>query len=400
MPDKKIATPENVDVEAIKAAAKVEALKAEQARRTSINAVFDAFKGREGLDDVLNSCLNDVEIDVEQARAQLLKKLGENVKPAATGSVIVIDTNAQHSMKAMADVLAGRVGLKVENAAQDNPFRGSSLLDMARASLEKRGFSIAGMDKMSIVASAFTHSSGDFGNLLSGTANKMMLRGYDETEETFDKFTSVGSLPDFKSMSKVDLNEAPSLRQVREGAEYKSITFGDRAETVQLATYGELFSINRQAIINDDLDMFTRIPRKMGRAARRTIGDLVFNILINNPAMSDGDALFHAANHLNLNTSAALAVATFQAARVKMAKQKDASGNATLNIRPSILLVPVGLEDTALQLMASETDPSKTNSRIPNTVRGAAEVVSDARLDADSATTWYGLANAGMFDVI
>ena len=41
-------------------------------------------------------------------------------------------------------------------------------------------------------------------------------------------------------------------------------------ESIQLATYGKMFSITRQAIINDDLTAFTDIPRKMGRAAART----------------------------------------------------------------------------------------------------------------------------------
>lgn len=47
-----------------------------------------------------------------------------------------------------------------------------------------------------------------------------------------------------------------------------------------MATYGELFSITRQAIINDDLMALTDIPRKMGMAATATIGDLVYALLV------------------------------------------------------------------------------------------------------------------------
>ncbi len=73
-----------------------------------------------------------------------------------------------------------------------------------------------------------------------------------------------------------------SLRQVREGAEYKYITTSDRKETIALATYGEIFSITRQAIINDDLNMLVDVPMKMGRAAKATIGDLVYKVLTDN----------------------------------------------------------------------------------------------------------------------
>ncbi len=33
---------------------------------------------------------------------------------------------------------------------------------------------------------------------------------------------------------------------------------------------------------------------KMGRAAKATIGDLVYKVLTDNPKLSDGKALFHA----------------------------------------------------------------------------------------------------------
>jgi hypothetical protein len=81
-----------------------------------------------------------------------------------------------------------------------------------------------------------------------------------------------------------------------------------------------------------------------------------------------------------------------------MRTQKD--GTATLNIRPSFLIVPAAQEDTARVLMTSETDPSKTNSRVPNPVRGAAEIIVDARLDDASTTAWYLAADPNTFDTI
>lgn len=367
----------------------------EETRRAEIVAAFGDYAKDHG--ELLTKCLLDSKVSVADAQAKLLKAMGEGVTPMGGAPVVSVDDQAKGAIKAMSDVLAVRSG-NAKEGMEGNPFRGSTLLDMAGQCLAKRGVSTAGMSKLDIVGSAFTHSSGDFSNILSNTANKSMLKGYDEVEETFDRFTSVGSLPDFKQATRVDLNEAPSLREVREGAEYKSVTFGDRGETVQLATYGELFSITRQAIINDDLSVFTRIPQKMGRAARRTVGDLAYAILTGNPAMSDGTTLFHS-DHKNVATSAALSAANVDALRVLMATQKGAGGSANLNITPSFLLVPHALKSTALQLMASETDPSKNNSRLPNPVAGIAEVIADSRLDAASATTYYLLAGS-MFDTI
>lgn len=385
------ATEQTVDQEAIQAKA-IADYKAAQAKRVdSIKAAFDGFEKHI---ELRNQCIESPECSVEDARAKLLEALGKDQKPS--GSVFVGDEGNQAKINAMADVVAMRAGLKANDEVGENPFRGKTLLGMAEACLEARGKSVAGMGKMEIVAAAFTHSSGDFGKLLSNTAGKSMLKGYSETEEVFTQFTSVGNLPDFKASDRVDLNEVPSLRKVREGAEYKHVTIGERGETVQLATYGELFSITRQAIINDDLSAFTRIPQKMGRAARRTVADLVFEQLISNPTMSDGKALFHA-DHKNLKTGSGLTVSTFDALKSAMAIQK--SGGATLNIRPRFLLVPSALESTAKVLMASQFDPSKTQ-RVPNPVASMAEVIVDARLDEVSTSHWYLLADPMMYDTI
>ncbi len=198
--------------------------------------------------------------------------------------------------------------------------------------------------------------------------------------------------------SRVGMGVFDSLDEIPESGEYKHGTIGERAEAIKLATYGKLFSITRQAIINDDLTAFTDIPRKMGRAAARTVGDLVFSILTGNPTMSDGTALFHA-DHSNLaGSGSAITAASVGAGHTAMRTQKD--GKATLNIRPSFLIVPAAQEDTARVLMTSETDPSKTNSRMPNPVRGAAEIIVDARLDAASTLSWYLAADPNTFDTI
>jgi phage major head subunit gpT-like protein len=78
--------------------------------------------------------------------------------------------------------------------------------------------------------------------------------------------------------------------------------------------------------------------------------------------MSNGVALFHASHNNLAGSGAAITAASVGAGRTAMRTQKN--GKATLNIRPSFLLVPAALEDTAQVLMTSETDPSKTNSRV------------------------------------
>src|SRR5690606_16173465 len=107
---------------------------------------------------------------------------------------------------------------------------------------------------------------------------------------------------------------------------------------------GRLFAITREAIINDDLTGFTRIPRAMGRAALRTIGDLVYAVLTSNPTMGeDGKALFHS-DHGNLLTGAVISTGAVDAMRVAMGKQRlpgQTSGGS--NIRLAYVLTPLAL---------------------------------------------------------
>ncbi|HHL2375270.1 TPA: Clp protease ClpP, partial [Pseudomonas aeruginosa] len=243
--------------------------------------------------------------------------------------------------------------------------------------LVDRGIGVASYSPMQMVGLAFTHTTSDFGTILIDVANRSMLAGWDEAEETFQLWTKKGMLSDFKTVHRVGLGEFPSLRQVREGAEYKYVTVGSRSQPIALATYGEIFSITRQAIINDDMNLLTDIPRKMGMAAKATIGDLVYAILTSNPVLSDGKALFHA-DHKNLQTgaSSALSIESLSKAKTQMATQKtevEGGKPRTLNIRPAFVLTPVALEDKAKQIIRSASVPgAESNSGIENPIRNFA----------------------------
>ncbi|MDR9499965.1 MAG: Clp protease ClpP [Hydrogenovibrio sp.] len=383
---------DSVDPKAIAENARTEALAQEKQRRDSIKAAFGDLAAQHG--DLLNACLDDTGTSVADAQSKLLNAIGKDVQPASSSFKVV--TDEKDTMRAgFEQAILARAGLVADNP--QNQYRGFTMVEMCRKSLEMSGKSVTGMSKLEMVGQVLAHSAGDFPNLLSNTANKAMLKGFEESEESFEGFTSAGSLPDFKETERVDLGVFPSLREVRPGAEYKQATIGDRGEKIQLGTYGEIFTISRQAIINDDLDAFTRMPRKMGMAAKRTIGDLVFAMITANPKMSDGKALFHA-DHKNLG-SGALNTASVDALRQLMMKQK--MGDATLNIRPAHLLVPVALEGLARQVMESEYEIGGDNNKTaPNYVRGMSDVISDARLDAASTSAFYAMANQAMYDTI
>ena len=296
--------------------------------------------------------------------------------------------------------LMARAGME---GGERNEFTGQSLAELARQSLHVANVTIPN-DRMQMVGAAFTqagsHGTSDFPNVLLNLMNKAALKGWESAEETYELWTDEGILTDFKPSKRVGLGLMDALPEVKEGAEYKHGTVGDRGETITLATYGRLLRITRQAIINDDLQLFAKLPMEAARTSKRTIGNLVYAILTSNPNMADGTALFHA-DHKNLASSgAAPSVETLSAARTAMRTQTEsATSTAALNIRPAYFIVPAALETVATELMTSVVNPTAQKGHARNPIAGMAEVVADARLDANSATAWYLAAGQG-FDTV
>ena len=343
-------------------------------------------------------------IDAKATRAQD----GGEMLPVAATSYVTSDV-VDRTGAGLTSALLQKCGLP---GGENNEFTGMSLKEMARETLRARNLSAPSGGSMALASAAFMpamaggmHTGSDFGNILMNIANKSMLKGFQEAEETFERFTSIGTLTDFKATRRVGMDLFPSLGLVPDTAEYTYGTVGDFSEEVILATYGMMFAISRQTVLNDDLGAFSKIPMNMGRAARRTVGNLVFAVLNSNPAMGDTIALFHA-THANLaGVGAVPSEATINAAITAMAIQKDRSKNATaLNIAQRFILAPPSLRSVILQALKSEYAPDDTakagavkQSFAYNTVRDAAEPIFDARLTGNA---WYVTADPSAFDTI
>ncbi|QIF56515.1 ClpP-like prohead protease/major capsid protein fusion protein [Providencia rettgeri] len=367
------------------ASIQAQARQAEQTRMNDIKDLFAMFGGKH--DSVMVECLTDINCTVEQAKDKILDLVAKEATPTNKNNygAHIYANNGNIVGDSVRASLMARAGYDETQA--DNPYNCMTLRELARMSLADRGVGVASYNPMQMIAMAFTHTTSDFGNILLDVANKSILQGWNEAEETFDLWTKKGQLSDFKTATRVGMGGFNSLRTVREGAEYKYVTTSDKKETIALATYGELFSISRQAIINDDMSMLTDIPMKLGRAAKATIGDLVYVILTKNEKMrSDNKPLF-SADHGN-TIKGGMDVDTIGNGRTAMRKQKE--GERTLNIRPAFMLVPTALEIAAIQVVGSgSVKGADVNANIINPIRNIAEIITEPRLDINSDTTWY-----------
>ena len=312
-------------------------------------------------------------------------------------------------MRGMEDALLSRLmpGHKLDDNARQ--FRHLSLLELGREHLAHNGISTRGLDKMGIarnmlqVRSAGMHHSSDFGYLFGNVGNRRLSAAYQAYPSTYTTWArQAPNLTDFKPMSVLSMGSAPELLEVNEHGEYKYGTFGDSSEQYQLATFGRIVALTRQAIINDDLRSFDRLISAFGSSSRRKENKLVYAQLTGNAKMGDGKVLF-AADHNNLLTSSpsALSLESLQAARAKMRMQKDSDGEA-INSTPKYLIVPSALETLAYQLTSNAYMPQASSQVNDFRVGGrtALEVVVEPLLDASSTTAWYLAAENALIDTV
>ena len=145
----------------------------------------------------------------------------------------------------------------------------------------------------------------------------------------------------WRAQHRVQLGEAPQLLEVGESGEFKRGTLGESKESYRVKTYGRVVAITRQVLINDDLDAFTRIPAMYGNSIAQLESDVVWGIITANPAMADGNALFHT-THKNLaGTGAALDVSSVGAAR---AGARVCDRQCSVHILPSVTVGAVECE--------------------------------------------------------
>jgi hypothetical protein len=271
---------------------------------------------------------------------------------------------------------------------------GFTLVELARESLRMAGQPIYG-NALEMVGRSFTTS--DFPLLLANVANKSLLEGWETQEETWQQWVAEGSVSDFKTHTAVRAGEVDSLDEIGEDDEYKYGTRTEQAESYKIATFGKLFKMSRQTIINDDLGALTDIPREHGEAATRTVGDVVYAVLTANAAMGDGVALFNTATHKNLASSGAVVdVTSLGAAEVAMGLQKDIGGKRRLNIKPVFFLCPLTKKVAAETFFTSTSIGTQASPNVQNIYSGAFFTrIYEPRLDDNSTTAWYLLARKG-----
>lgn len=237
--------------------------------------------------------------------------------------------------------------------------RGAKPIDIARAALNLPGHDIRGMATTS-----------DFPGLLGTNVSKRLLGAYNNAAEArnFLRFAFERRVPDFKTVRTVELGMAPQLLAVPEGAEVSFGTMGEASQTYTLGTFSRRQSLSLQALVNDDLSAFDRLPTAWANAAANLEASIVWGLFNANAALSDTIAWF-AAGHSN-TAAGTMTVDSIGAARAGIRAQTDPTGQRIL-VTPNTIIVPPALETSARALLAPQVVPSSVATTAVNPWLGA-----------------------------
>lgn len=260
-----------------------------------------------------------------------------------------------------------------------------------------------------VLRAAFSHqpirgtgfSTIDISSIVSNTANKFLMRGWNSIDNSCMEIATVRSVRDFKQITTVSLTDNVIFEEVAADGQIKHKTLGEITYNNQAKTYAGMLAITRQDFINDDLGALTDVPMKLGIGGAKKRNDIFWTEFLDNSA-------FFTSGRSNVNEAVAdMTIGGLTATEVIFMNQTNPDGTP-LGIMPSILLVPTALKAAAIALTDTQsqliTGASATLSNV-NVFRGRFRVVSSPYMSnsaytGNSSAAWYMLANPSELPVI
>jgi len=240
--------------------------------------------------------------------------------------------------------------------------------------------------------------------ILSNVANKFLLEGFESVESSWREIAARRNVSDFKQVTSYRLTGGFEYEEVGPDGELKHAQLGEQAYANRAKTYGKMFALTRQDLINDDLGAITAVPRRLGRGAVLKLNEVFWRTFL------DSAAFFSAANHNFLDgADTVLGIDGLTKAEQLFLDQTDPDGNPVA-VSPVILLVPNALYVAATQLMQStelREDGNAAARKYPvhNPHAGKFRVVrssylSNLRFPGASAKAWHLLSDPNDLPVI
>lgn len=278
------------------------------------------------------------------------------------------------------------LGPQVAQQARD--MRVTSLVDLCRAALQVDGRE-AFSGRESLIRAAL--SSYSLPTALGDAANKVLLDAYTDSPATWRAFAAIKSANDFKDHTGIRPSQTGDLEEVAPGGELKHGGLKEATYKYSVDTFGKMLTIDRRDIVNDDLGVFEDTAASLGRAAMRSLSDLVYKVLLANAG-----SFFGVGNgNYDEGAGTALGSGSLGTGVARMMAQRD-DEHRDLDIRARTLLVPPELQRTAKELLQSDfiqrsANDLPTGNALKNVVSLEVEprLSNSQRFTGTSTKAWY-----------
>ena len=399
-----------VDLAAVKAAGATE-------ERQRLSAIDQAGRAVKAPAEMLAK-LRDDGVTIDEARRQLLDyaataQEAQAIRPQVSMLRDAGDTaieNAKHAL--LAKALPRNVEAKIDgetkllwDGAKAGSLRNGRVVDILRGVLQATGQLREGMNDREVARKVLlAHSSSDLPDLLSDSAGKALLYGYQTQEKQYERFCKRVNTPGLHARKPVIVSGASAVEEMAEGAPYPEQTLGDTAESYSAKKYGGQVAITLEALLRDDLDALSQIPTGLANGLVIKQNAIVAALFAAGstygPTLAaDSVALFNSA-HANLvdtGSGGAPTMARIAKLRELLSKMVDAQSNLSPR-QLRYVVVPAQLFHLTEALLQGQAMPSAlgVETRTPSLSR--IEVLPFDYLG--SATVWYGFADPMLSPVI
>jgi len=363
-----------IELEKLKASNAIDGMRKEALQVSkelqAIARITASYRDRcdEQLIDRLEAKAHLGEISAETYELELLKASrplanGSGTAPAYAGAdcnaiTAALCNSIGMDEESVADSLKAEVGVKAADKAMNDAatLRGFNVHKLIHTVLHAHGRSVSpgqGIDD-SVLASALEcgsniRASAGFSTvslpgILSRVANKAMLQSYNSGAGVAREFCAETDTTDFKQFDRYRMTEAGDFEEIGATGEIKNSTLTEETLSNQVKTYGRMFGITRQMLINDDLGAMLAIPSLLGKMAARTLEKSVISLLANASTGAASTNFFFSTSTAKKKANYAAGAATaldidaLGTAYKLFLDQVDSQGNPIM-VEPGLLLV-------------------------------------------------------------
>jgi hypothetical protein len=262
-------------------------------------------------------------------------------------------------------------------------------------------------------------TTSDFQLLFGDILDRQILANYQQMPVVWDSVARRGRVRDFRTVRRFTLDGGEAiLSDVKQQSEYPAASLTDGKYEYAVTKKGRRIPLSWETLINDDLDAFGDIPRRLGNAARRSEERFWTTLFAASTGpnatffSSANKNLIHSGTYANLTNNPDLAVDGLQQAFQVLGMQVDAD-SAPIYVDGTVLVVPPALEVVARNILnateilsavgssGTASDAGRTDQlRVNNWMANRTKLVVDPWLpiiDTTSGNTaWYLFADPGV----